>query len=256
MRDQSIEKIHKEKTGKVSDKWESYLPYYDSLFEKYRSQNLNLLEIGVQNGGSLETWKTFFKNAACLIGCDIDERCGKLEYDDPRVHIVVGDINQQKTANQIMAICPTFDIVIDDGSHVSDDILSTFFGYFPLLKAGGIYLIEDTHTLYFNDWGGGVLNEIGAYSFFKKIIDVINFQFWKDDLQIDAYFRTFFPLGQMPPFIKEGWIESIEFKNSIIVIRKSAAATHEKLGARIVSGNVAKVDDQILKFSKYQIPKA
>ena len=68
MRDQSIEKIHKEKTGKVSDKWESYLPYYDSLFEKYRSQNLNLLEIGVQNGGSLETWKTFFKNAACLIG--------------------------------------------------------------------------------------------------------------------------------------------------------------------------------------------
>ena len=256
MRDQSIEKIHKEKTGKVSDKWESYLPYYDSLFEKYRSQNLNLLEIGVQNGGSLETWKTFFKNAACLIVCDIDERCRKLEYDDPRVHIVVGDINQQKTANQIMAICPTFDIVIDDGSHVSDDILSTFFGYFPLLKAGGIYLIEDTHTLYFNDWGGGVLNEIGAYSFFKKIIDVINFQFWKDDLQIDAYFRTFFPLGQMPPFIKEGWIESIEFKNSIIVIRKSAVATHEKLGARIVSGNVAKVHDQILRFSKYQIPKA
>ena len=100
------------------------------------------------------------------------------------------------------------------------------------------------------------MNEIGAYSFFKKIIDVINFQFWKDDLQIDAYFRTFFPLGQMPPFIKEGWIESIEFKNSIIVIRKSAAATHEKLGARIVSGNVAKVDDQILRFSKYQIPKA
>jgi hypothetical protein len=46
--------------GKVSDKWSSYLPFYDELFEKYRTQNLNLLEISVQNGGSLVTWKIFF----------------------------------------------------------------------------------------------------------------------------------------------------------------------------------------------------
>ena len=55
----SFEQIHREKTGKVSDKWASYLPFYDEIFEKYRTQNLSLLEIGIQNGGSLETWKTF-----------------------------------------------------------------------------------------------------------------------------------------------------------------------------------------------------
>ena len=56
----SVEQIHRQKMRKVSDKWSSYLPFYDELFEKYRTQNLNLVEIDVQNGGSLETWKTFF----------------------------------------------------------------------------------------------------------------------------------------------------------------------------------------------------
>lgn len=246
----SFEQIHREKTGKVSDKWASYLPFYDELFEKYRTQKLSLLEIGIQNGGSLETWKTFFSEANAIIGCDIDERCGSLQYDDSRVNVVVGDANQPNTINKITNICNSFEIVIDDGSHQSNDILNSFFIYFTFVKPGGLYVIEDTHTLYMNEWGGGVLNEFSAYSFFKKLIDVINIQFWGNELPIDVYFRTFFPLGQMPTFIKEGWVESIEFRNSIIVIRKSQVASHEKLGDRIITGNSAQVNDEILKLRK------
>ncbi len=250
MRDLSIEEIHKQKTGKVSDKWSSYLPFYDELFGKYRTEKLNLLEIGIQNGGSLETWKTFFANANLLIGCDIDQRCANLQYSDSRIHVVVGDANQPETSSRIAAICTDFDIVIDDGSHLSNDILNSFFIYFPLLKPGGIYIVEDAHTLYLNEWGGGVLNEFSAYSFFKKLVDVISIQFWGNELPLDVYFRTFFSLGQMPSFINEGWIESIEFRNSIIVIRKSSKASHEKLGERIVSGNDAIVNSDILQFRK------
>lgn len=244
----SIEQIHKQKTGKVSDKWASYLPIYDELFEKFRTQNLNLLEIGVQNGGSLETWKTFFSSANVLIGCDIDEKCGSLQYDESRIHVVVGDANQAGTVNKITEICNNFDIIIDDGSHTSNDILNSFFIYFSMLKPGGIFVIEDTHTLYMNDWGGGILNDFSPYSFFKKLIDVINIQFWGNELPIDVYFRTFFPLGQMPDFIKEGWVDSIEFRNSIIVIKKSLAATHEKLGERIITGSTAHVNDGPVKI--------
>jgi hypothetical protein len=246
----SFEQIHREKTGKVSDKWASYLPFYDEIFEKYRTQNLSLLEIGIQNGGSLETWKTFFSEAKVFIGCDIDERCSNLQYDDSRVNVVVGDANQPNTINKITNICNNFEIIIDDGSHKSVDILNSFFIYFPFVKPGGLYVIEDTHTLYMNDWGGGVLNEFSAYSFFKKLIDVVNIQFWRNELSIDVYFRTFFPLGQMPPFIKEGGVESIEFRNSIIVIRKSQVATNEKLGDRIVTGSIAQVDDESLLLRK------
>ena len=250
MSDLSIEQIHRQKMGKVSDKWSSYLPFYDELFEKYRTQNLNLLEIGVQNGGSLETWKTFFSNANILIGCDIDTRCSNLQYDDPRVHVVVGDANQPETHDRITALCKDFDIVIDDGSHLSNDILNSFMIYFPMVKPGGLFIVEDAHTLYLNDWGGGVLNEFSAYSFFKKLVDVISIQFWGNELSVDAYFRTFFPIGQMPSFLKEGWVESIEFRNSIIVIRKSLQASHEKLGERIVTGTDAIVNSDILQFRK------
>jgi len=246
----SVEQIHREKTGKVSDKWASYLPFYDELFEKYRTQKLSLLEIGIQNGGSLETWKTFFVDASVIIGCDIDERCGNLQYDDSRVSVVVGDANQTHTINTIKNICSNFEIVIDDGSHQSNDILNSFFIYFPFVKPGGLYVIEDTHTLYMNDYGGGILNEFSAYSFFKKLIDVINIQFWGNELPIDVYFRTFFPLGQMPLFLRDGWVESIEFRNSMIVIRKSQVATHEKLGDRIITGSSAQVNDEILKLLK------
>ena len=122
----SIEEIHKQNIGKVSDKWSSYLAVYDELFEKYRIEKLSLLEIGVQNGGSLETWKTFFENASVLIGCDIDKLCGNLRYDDSRVHVVVGDVNQSNTFDKIINISDSFDIVIDDGSHQTNDIIMSF----------------------------------------------------------------------------------------------------------------------------------
>ena len=237
----SIEEIHKKNIGKVSDKWSSYLPVYDELFEKYRIEKLSLLEIGVQNGGSLETWKTYFENASVFIGCDIDKQCGDLRFDDSRVHVVVGDVNQSNTFEKISNICNNFDIVIDDGSHQTNDIISSFLIYFPLVKPGGVFVIEDTHTLYLNKWGGGILNEFSAYSFFKKLIDVINIQFWEDQISIDVYLRTFFSLEQVPSFIKQGWVESIEFRNSMIIIKKSKVGESEKLGDRIITGTVAKV---------------
>tara|TARA_B110000003_G_scaffold202077_1_gene200728 strand:- start:7757 stop:8521 length:765 start_codon:yes stop_codon:yes gene_type:complete len=238
----SIEEIHKKNIGKVSDKWASYLPFYDQLFEKYRKEKLSLLEIGVQNGGSLETWKAYFDKANVLIGCDIDKQCGNLKYDDSRVHVVVGDANQSDTVKKIVNICGNFEIVIDDGSHQTNDIITSFLIYFPLVKPGGLYVIEDTHTLYMNSWGGGILNEFNAYSFFKKLIDVINIQFWKNEISIDVYFRTFFSLNQMPSFIKEGWVESIEFRNSMIIIKKSTIANNNKLGERIITGTDAQVN--------------
>ncbi len=243
----TIEHIHREKTGKVSDKWTSYLAVYDELLKAYRTQAISLLEIGVQNGGSLETWSRYFSQAKVLIGCDINERCRQLEYDDKRVKVVVGDANQLATHQEIVSISNEFDIIIDDGSHISKDILNSFCLYFPLLRPGGLYVIEDTHTLYKQAWGGGILNDNSAYQFFKKIIDVINLQFWGNELPLELYFSSFFHKDNMPAFIKQGWIESIEFRNSMVVIRKSLEAGNQKLGQRMVTGTMAQVTDAPLK---------
>ncbi|MCH8961535.1 MAG: hypothetical protein IH820_09485, partial [Bacteroidetes bacterium] len=69
-----------------------------------------------------------------------------------------------------------FDIIIYDGSHRSDDIFKAFVNYFQILKPGGIYVVEDTHTMYWDDYQGGILKQTTAHSFFKLFVDVINYQ--------------------------------------------------------------------------------
>jgi hypothetical protein len=241
MDSRSIDQLHRTKTDKVSDKWASYLAYYDALFLPLRDAPVRLLEIGVQNGGSLDTWSRYFAAGQLFVGCDIDEKCKALAYVDPRVKIVVGDANGQSTFDCILAQSPRYDIIIDDGSHVSFDILTSFVNYFALLDPGGIYVIEDAHCLYIDQYGGGLLNETGAYAFFKRLADVVNFQFWGDVVSIHDYLRTFFGKRSTPAFIVEGWVESIEFRNSIITVRKSPVAGHNKLGDRVIVGESAQV---------------
>ncbi len=238
-----INEIHRRKTGKVSDKWASYLTYYDMLFAPLRDRPLTMLEIGVQNGGSLETWAEYFAQATTLIGCDIDPKCAGLRYADPRVHVVVGDANSLEAFQAIGALAPELDVVIDDGSHVSRDVINAFINYFPRVRPGGVYVVEDAHCLYMDAFGGGVLNDYGAYAFFKRLVDVVSFEFWDQQVGIEAYLRTFFEARAVPEFIKAGWIESIEFRNSVITIRKAARPGHAKLGERITVGTETLVQD-------------
>jgi hypothetical protein len=117
-----------------------------------------------------------------------------------------------------------------------------------MLRPNGIYIVEDSHTLYMNEWGGGILNESSAYNFFKKVVDIINLEFWSKELRIDIYFRNFFPLGEFPAFLAEGWIESIKFRNSLIILRKSATPNINKIGNRIITGSEAVVENGVLNL--------
>lgn len=230
-----IKDIHISKNGKVSDKWESYLDFYDELFSSQKDQPISLLEIGIQNGGSLETYAQYFKNAENIVGCDINENCSKLKYENKCVSIVIGNANSDESHQIINNICSNYDFIIDDGSHFSIDILNSFIRYFPHLKPGGKFVIEDCHALYFHNFGGGVLNKFSAMYFFKNIIDVINFEWWGDKVSLNEFLSTYFSNG-IPNFINEGWIDKIEFRNSIITITKARKPGHNKLGERIITG--------------------
>lgn len=243
----TIKKIHLEKTGKVSDKWSSYLDYYDEVFLSRKNDSINLLEIGIQNGGSLETWAEYFSNARNIIGCDIDENCRSLKFNDPRIKLIVADINTVYTYQEIQKHCNSLDVVIDDGSHRSVDILTSFVTFFQILTPGGIYIVEDTHTLYWQDWGGEKTNKFNAYIFFKKMIDVINHQFWGVETSIETFFSDFFNSHRVPSFILEGWVESIEFRNSLIIIKKAQSASKNRLGERLVTGTQALINHNVLE---------
>jgi cephalosporin hydroxylase len=244
----TINDLHRSQTGKSSDKWASYLPVYDRILRPYRDASLKLLEVGVQNGGSLEVWSKYFSNAEKLVGCDIDSLCGRLVYDDQRINVVVGDVNTENAFSEILGHSRNFDIIIDDGSHLSDDIIRTFINYFRILSPGGIYVVEDTHTMYQEDYQGGILKQTAAHEFFKLFIDLINYEHWKDDLSINKLFATFFPGGNTPAFLTKGWVEGIEFYNSMVIVRKSRQPSHSGLGERLVVGSEAIVEPATLEL--------
>ena len=177
----SLKELFKGHKGKLSDKWSLYLDEWDRIFTPYRYRRINLLEIGVQNGGSLEVWSRYFQKAARIIGCDIDKKCGDLRYDDDRIAIIVGDANSDECAGRILQQASKFGIIIDDASHKSSDIVRSFARYFPYIMDGGIYVVEDLHTSYWESYEGGLHNPFSAMAFFKRLSDLVNYEHWRNN---------------------------------------------------------------------------
>jgi hypothetical protein len=72
-----------------------------------------------------------------------------------------------------------FDIVIDDGSHVNEHIITSFQTLFPLLANNGIYVIEYLKTSYLLKYGGSseIFEHPGtSIRMLKKLIDGLNYQ--------------------------------------------------------------------------------
>jgi hypothetical protein len=239
MNRQSFAEIFQKHTGKVSDKWSIYLPIYDRTFFRFRTLPINLLEIGIQNGGSLEVYAKYFENYKTLVGCDINPRCNDLKYDG-NIHVIVGDCNRNDVQAQIKVKAERFDIIIDDGSHTSPDIINAFFRYFPMLQRGGVFVIEDLHASYWKDWDGGLLYPQSSMSFLKALADVINVQHWGNGMTAASYLQALMPSHALQ--IRQDVLEeiaSIQFYNSVCVIEKAPTKAHTQLGKRVVRGTVA-----------------
>lgn len=235
--------FHRE-SGQSAAKWQGYLQHYDRYFSRLKDHPLRLLEIGVQGGGSLEVWARYFKSATLIIGCDIDPECGALRYDDPRIKVLIGDINTPHTLKSLTALTDTLDVVIDDGSHHSSDIIRSFVRLFPLLNDGGMYLIEDLHCSYWENYGGGLYHPLSAITFFKKIVDLVNRPVWGVNIEAKDFLAEFRAIVGEPFTRIEAseidWrflddIHAIEFVNSICVIHKRKASQNV-LGSLVLSG--------------------
>jgi hypothetical protein len=227
--------------GKVSDKWSSYLDEYQRLFRELKDQPVSLLEIGVQNGGSLEIWAKYFENSRYLTGCDINENCRKLTFEDPRIAVFVGDANSDAIQDAIVRRNADFDIIIDDGSHRSGDIVKSFARYFPLLNRGGIFLAEDLHCSYWRDFEGGLFDPLSSIAFFKDLSDIVNHEHWGIPEARKALLEPY-ALAYGVTFSEQDLdgIQSVEFLNSICVVKKKKAG-NGGLGIRCLSGTSAEV---------------
>jgi cephalosporin hydroxylase len=242
-------KYFKAHVGKVSDKWASYLHVYDFVADLLKPNAI--LEVGVQNGGSLEIWSSVFPEAKHIIGIDIDSQCASLQFSSPAIKVLVTDSSNEESLERATAISPKFDLIVDDGSHNSLDIIQTLRLFLPTVSDGGIYVIEDLHASYWKSWAGGLVEPLSAINFLKRVIDVQNFQHWSNGLSIQEYLGGFLEVEER--FIDALYrIKSIQFLNSVAIIQMSDQES-SSLGVRLVVGTESKVSSIPLDFKGHSI---
>jgi hypothetical protein len=112
-------------TANVADKWASYLDVYDEIFRVYQEQPLKLLEVGIQNGGSLDVYASYFENAELIAGVDINENCQKIEFDDSRIKVVIGDCTDERKHTNLSLPYHTISILLSMLHRISLKISST-----------------------------------------------------------------------------------------------------------------------------------
>jgi hypothetical protein len=224
--------------GKSIHKWTHYFPIYEKFFGMWRNKSITFLEIGVSRGGSLQMWQRYFGPLARIIGIDIDPACK--EHESPGVFVRIGDQSDPVFLQTLIDEFGPPDIVLDDGSHMMRHVRSTFQFLYPLLPKNGIYLVEDLHTAYWSEYGGGVHESETFINLAKHFIDQLNSDHSR---------------GQVPP---EGMVShntfGISFFDSVIVFEKCQAFWKEPLRTGAEAGKHVAVGGSLLLPSERSLP--
>ena len=117
-----------------------YTHFYELYFAPIRSRPVRLLELGIHQGASLKTWSKYFPTGV-VTGVDIVPIGAEVFADFANVSTLVADCTKALPLPK-----GEYDIVIDDASHNTDDIVAAYEANLPLLRPGGLWIVEDLHA--------------------------------------------------------------------------------------------------------------
>ena len=152
----------KYRTDKV---WHNYTSLYHSLFGDMRLHVTRFLEVGVFYGASLRMWHEYFPSAV-VHGVDLFQvlpgpsamkfnpksfwnkwHRGQLDKRFVLHKMNQSDVRQmQNLTSHLLRDGPQFDIVVEDGSHRQRDQQMNLALLLRIVRPGGYYIIEDTHS--------------------------------------------------------------------------------------------------------------
>ena|SRR5688572_16745625 len=201
----TLREIFHSHNGRMIHKWDHYFDIYERYFSGYRGTSVNLLEVGVSHGGSLQIWREYFGKDANIFAIDINPECKK--FEDEKTSIYIGSQEDEKFLKKVIDALPQLDILIDDGGHTMNQQLVSFKNLFPVVKDGGIYLIEDTHTSYWGEYHGGYKKKSSFIEFSKGLVDQMYAWHIDNDKLVPVNYHT------------EN-INSISFYDSVVVFEK------------------------------------
>jgi hypothetical protein len=171
-----------------------YAPHYQTHFQRFKNKKIKLLEIGVggyddptKGGNSLRMWKKYFPKGQ-IYAIDIYD---KSFLEEKRIKIFQGSQVDKEFMGSVVAQTGPLDLIIDDGSHINEHVITSFELLFPILKDGGVYVVEDTQTSYWPDFGGDSTdldNPFTMMNYFKSLTDSLNHQEILNPDYIPTYF--------------------------------------------------------------------
>lgn len=202
-----IKSFKKFKSDKIRH---GYVEIYSNYLSNLKNKKLKILEIGVADGKSILSWSDYFKKSL-IIGIDIKKlNLKKLKLNKKNIHIHQGSQSDPLFLDWLIKRYKSFDIIIDDGSHIPVDVKKSFNLLFPALKNKGFYFVEDLQTSYIHFFGGNPFDLTNAnthVNFFKSLIDRIHFK----EIANPYYLKQRY----------DGKIYSIAFFRNLLVVNKN-----------------------------------
>jgi glycosyltransferase involved in cell wall biosynthesis len=139
-----------------SGPFHNYTVLYDSLFSRFRNEELAVFELGLgtdkvgapssmgregKPGASLRGWRAYFPRAL-IYGADID---ADILFQEDRIRTFWTDQREPRAIRALWNKLDdvVFDIIVDDGLHEAAANICFLMESIGRLKPGGIYVIED-----------------------------------------------------------------------------------------------------------------
>lgn len=224
--DQLANKYGTDKGPPTAEKYgHHYTKQYAQYFESMRRKKLTILELGWgghedpdQGGSSAQMWREYFPNAT-VVCIDIEPKEITRAHDG--IHFRQGSQSDPEFIRSLVDEFGSFDIVIDDASHLSSLTIKSWELLYPHLKRGGMYAVEDTHMSYHQDYYGkseANLNptkrtSTGATTcnqYFQRMTDEVNYR-GRYDNDLDLFPKKYW-LGYE--------LEWVHFYFNLIVVKK------------------------------------
>lgn len=138
----------------------SYGPVYEELMRPLMDKECAVLEVGVQLGGSILLWHDLLPKGF-VIGVDIEKSYHEsipTRMDEKRHALLIQDAYTPETIDCIKELAPNgLDLAIDDGPHSLQSQIDFLRLYLPLLKKGGVAVVEDIQS---PSWYDSLLAEV------------------------------------------------------------------------------------------------
>jgi hypothetical protein len=220
--------------GRPLGKVDHFFDIYEQHFARFRDTEVRVLEIGVDQGGSLELWRNYFGASAQIHGIDINPLVLERVPECCSVHI--GSQADAVFIESILSEYGPFDLVIDDGSHVMHHQIETFEMIYPHMSPTGVYVCEDAFTSYWCEYGGKLKKPGTFMEYAKGLIDELH-AYWVMD---ESYEQT--------PFTK--MTQAIHFYSGAVVFQRKQV--EDPIYITREGNNLSKISITDLKSSAHR----